>query len=439
MKKLSRIVSLALAVPLSIALAACSGSGPAAPATPGASTSAAAMTGKLTVWCWDPAFNIYSMNEAAKIYGKDHPGVTVDVVETPWDDLQTKLTTLAQSKETTQLPDIFLMQNNAFQKNVINYPDLFKDLSSSGVNFAEFPEGVTGYSTIDGVNYGVPFDSGTAITALRTDVIKEAGLTVADFTDITWTDFLAKGKQVVAKTKKPLLTGQAGSADLILMMLQSAGASLFDDKGNPTISGNEALLKAIDIYKELVKSKVLVEVNSWDEYIASIVNSNVGATINGVWILGSIQTAKDQSGKWAITNLPKMDGLTGATNYSANGGSSWAISSNANYALAADFLKSTFAGSTELYDTILPSSGALANWLPAGKSPVYAEPQVFFGNEAIFAKVVGYSALVPKNNTGAYYYEGRDNVSAAITKILNGTDPAAALDEAQKATEFAMK
>ena len=440
MKKLTKIVSLALALPLSIALAACSGSGPAAPASSGApSSSAAAMTGKLTVWCWDPAFNIYAMNEAAKIYGKDHPGVTVDVVETPWDDLQTKLTTLAQSKETTQLPDIFLMQNNAFQKNVINYPDLFKDFSKSGVNFSEFPAGVTGYSTVDGVNYGLPFDSGTAMTALRTDLLKEAGLTVADFTDITWSDFIAKGKEVKAKTKKPLLTGQAGSADLILMMLQSAGASLFDDKGQPTISGNEALLKAISIYKELVKSGVLVEVNSWDEYIASIVNGNVAGTINGVWISGSIQTAKDQSGKWGVTNLPKMDDLAGATNYSANGGSSWAISANANYDLAADFLKSTFAGSTEFYDTILPSSGAVANWLPAGKSPVYAQPLPFFGNDAIYAKVVGFSSQVPKNNTGAYYYEGRDAVSAAITKILNGTDPAAALDEAQKATEIAMK
>ena len=46
---------------------------------------------------------------------------------------------------------------------------------------------------------------------------------------------------------------------------------------------------------------------------------------------------------------------------------------------------------------------------------------------------------MPKNNTGVYYYEGRDAVSAAITKILNGTDPATALDEAQKTVEFAMK
>jgi lactose/L-arabinose transport system substrate-binding protein len=436
MNKLRKLAALALAVPLSIALAACSGGTTTAPSAPAAT---GPKSGTLTVWCWDPTFNIYAMKEAAKIYAKDNPDVKVDVKEVPWDDLQTKLTTLAQSKETKQLPDIFLMQNNAYQKNVINYPDLFADYGKSGVDFTQFPAGVTAYSTVDGVNYGLPFDSGTAITALRTDVLKDAGMTIDDFTDITWTDFITKAKQVKEKTGKALLSGQAGSSDMIMMMLQSAGASLFDEKGNPTISGNQALLKAIDTYKELVKAGVFVEVNSWDEYIGTFVNGNVAGTINGVWIMGSIQTAKDQSGKWAVTNLPKLDGLDGATNYSANGGSSWAISSNANYELASDFLNKTFAGSKELFETILPSSGAVANWLPMADSAVYSKPLDFFGGQPVFSKVLEFSKQVPKNNTGAYYYEGRDAVSAAITKILNGTDPAAALDEAQKTVEFAMK
>lgn len=441
MNKLKKLVTAAVLVPLSIALAACSG-GSGAPATSAAASTPAETgpkSGELTVWCWDPAFNVYAMKEAAKIYAKDNPDVKVNVVETPWDDIQTKLSTLAQSQEIDQLPDIVLVQNNAFQKNVINYPDLFTSVTDSGIDFTQFPEGVTAYSVIDGQNYGVPFDNGTAITALRTDVLKEAGLTIDDFTDITWSDFIAKGKQVKAKTGKPLLSGQAGSSDLITMMLQSAGASLFDDQGNPTITNNDALLKSIDVYQQLVKEGILVQVNSWDEYIGSFVNSNVAGTINGVWILGSIQTAKDQSGKWAITNLPKLDDVPNATNYSANGGSSWAVTANADKALATDFLAKTFAGSTELYDTILPSSGALANWLPAGQSKVYAEPQKFFGDQAIFAKVVDFSTRVPKNNTGAYYYEGRDAVSAAITKIMNGTDPTTALEEAQKTVEFAMK
>lgn len=391
----------------------------------------------LTVWTWDPAFNIYAMEEAEKIYQQDHPDFKLDIVETPWDDLQTKLTTLAQSQEFSELPDIFLMQNNAFQKNVINYPDLFTE-ATDAADFSEFPKAVVDYSTYDGVNYGVPFDAGTAIQALRTDVLAEAGYTVADFTDITWDDFLTKASDVLAKTGKPLLSGQAGSADTIMMMLQSTGASLFDADGNPTIADNEALEASIDMYTKLVKAGVFTEVNTWDEFIGTFVNGGVAGTIQGVWISGSIQTATDQAGNWGVTNLPKLDGVGDATNYSANGGSSWAISSNANVDLANDFLKSTFAGSTELYDTILPSSGAVANWIPAGDSEVYTQPVEFFGGQPIYADVVKFGADVPSNNTGAYYYEARDAVSAAITKIIGGADMDEALAEAQSTVEFAM-
>jgi len=422
--------TLALTLPMALVLSGCSGDG--------GGDGGGEDDNTLTVWTWDPAFNIYAMQEAEKIYQKDHPDFKLEIVETPWDDLQTKLTTLAQSQEFGELPDIFLMQNNAFQKNVLNYPDLFTDFSDSGVDFSEFPSGVTDYSVVDGVNYGLPFDAGTAIGAYRTDVLEQAGYTIDDFTDITWSEFLTKAEDVLAKTGQPLLSGQAGSSDTIMMMLQSAGASLFDADGNPTIADNDVLMDAIDMYTQLVKSGVFVEVNSWDEYIGTFVNGSVSGVITGVWIVGSIQTAEDQAGKWQITNLPKLDGVSGATNYSANGGSSWAISSNANVDLASDFLASTFAGSTELYDTILPASGAVANWIPAGGSDVYNQPSDFFGGQAIFAKVVEFGPKVPSNNTGAYYYEGRDAVSAAITKIIGGADPKAALAEAQSTVEFAM-
>ena len=430
MKRITKVATaVAMTLPLALVMSGCTGD---------TGNNGGGDDNTLTVWAWDPAFNIYALQEAEKIYQVDHPDFKLDIVETPWDDLQTKLTTLAQSQETDELPDIFLTQNNAFQKNVINYPDLFSDFSGSAVDFSEFPSAVADYSTVDGVNYGLPFDSGTAVQALRTDVLEEAGYTIADFTDITWDDFITKGKDVLAKTGKPLLSGQAGSSDTIMMMLQSAGASLFDADGNPTIADNDALDAAIDAYTELVTSGVYVEVNSWDEYIGSFVNGSVAGTIQGVWIVGSIQSAADQSGKWAITDLPKLDGVSGATNYSANGGSSWAISSNANVDLAQDFLASTFAGSTELYDTILPKSGAVANWIPAGDSEVYSQPSEFFGGQTIFADVVAYGADVPSNNTGVYYYEARDAVSAAITKIIGGTSKKDALDEAQSTVEFAI-
>ena len=51
-----------------------------------------ASSNELTVWCWDATFNIPAMEEAEKIYQKDHPDVNVNVVETSWEDIQTKLT-----------------------------------------------------------------------------------------------------------------------------------------------------------------------------------------------------------------------------------------------------------------------------------------------------------------------------------------------------------
>jgi len=70
---------------------------------------------------------------------------------------------------------------------------------------------------------------------------------------------------------------------------------------------------------------------------------------------------------------------------------------------------------------------------------VYSEPHEFFGGEPIFSQVIDFATQVPSNNTGAYYYEGRDAVSTAVTNILNGSDPATALEEAQGNVEFGMQ
>ena len=232
---------------------------------------------------------------------------------------------------------------------------------------------------------------------------------------------------------------QAGESDLLMMMLQSAGASLFDTEGNPDMVSNEVLKKVLETYAELVKSGVLVEVNDWDQYIGTMTSETVAGTINGCWILASIQTAEDQAEKWAITNMPKLDGVANATNYSNNGGSSWAVTENcANKELAYDFLASTFAGSVEFYETILPKSGALATYLPAGSSSVYAEPQAFFAGDTIYSKITEFAGKIPSNNTGVYYYEARDAVATALTNVVSGANVDSELKAAEDTVKFQM-
>ncbi|MBO1869936.1 extracellular solute-binding protein [Lachnoanaerobaculum sp. Marseille-Q4761] len=440
MKK--KILSVLMAGALcSTLLAGCGGTKEAptanSPAADNAATAADDNT--LTVWCWDPTFNINAMHEAEKIYQKDHPDFKLNVVETPWDDVQTKLSTAGASGDLSTLPDIFLMQDNAFWKNQISFPDAFADLSATkAFDFTQFAPSKLAYSTVDNVNYGVPFDNGTVIAAYRTDILEQAGYTIDDLTDIDWSKFIEIGKDVLAKTGKPLLACQTGSADLPMIMLQSTGSSLFDDKGDPNIVGNESLKKVLQTYKELNESGVMIFVNDWDHYISTMNTDVVAGVINGCWIMASMQAASDQSGKWAITNLPKMAGVGEQSNYSNNGGSSWAVAGNSKKKdLAADFLAKTFAGSTELYDNILPS-GALATWLPAGGTSAYSEKVEFFGGQEVYSLLTDFASKTPTNNTGVYYYEARDAVSIAATNIATGADVDSELKTAEDTVNFAM-
>lgn len=393
----------------------------------------------LTVWCWDPNFNIYAINKAAEIYAKDHDGFNVKVTEIQSDDIETKLTTAMSAGDLSTLPDIFLMQDNSFQKYATNYPDIFVDLADKGIDFTQFSEAKVAYSTLDGKNYGVPFDNGAAISCYRTDMLEEAGYTVDDFTDITWDDFMEKAKVVKEKTGQPLLTQQAGSTDIIMMMIQSVGASCFTEDGKANIVDNEAVKKAVEIYSQMVKDGTLLEVTDWDQYVASINNGTVAAVINGCWIMATVTAQDDQSGKWAITNMPKMEGVGEASNYSNNGGSSWAVTSNCKKPdLAVDFLKSTFGGSTELYDDLI-SKGALATWAPAGDSDVYNQEVPFFSNDKVYAKIVDFATKTPSNVTGPFYYDARDAIGVALSQITQqGTDIGTALQEAQDTVDFTM-
>ena len=460
--KMKKIMSFALIMAMGVTLlSGCGGSGgnggstakssatsKTASTTSASKTSSSAATGnftdngghELTVWCWDQSFNIYAMKEAEKIYQKKDPQFKLNIEEVRSDDVETKVTTAASSGDLSTLPDIFLMQDNSFQKYTSNFNDVFLGLNDSGINFKDFGEAKQAYSTLNGVHYGVPFDNGAVIGAYRIDILEIAGLTADDFKDITWSKFIELGKQVKEKTNTPLLTVTAGTNDLIMMMLQSAGSSMFKEDGSLNIVDNEVLRKALGIYQELYKAGVLVEVTDWDQYIAAIQRGSTAAVINGCWIIGSITAAKDLSGKWAINNMPRFDDVEGATNYSNNGGSSWAITSKSeNQKLAIDFLNTTFAGSVELYETILPSSGALATYLPAGKSDVYSKPQEFFGGKPIYSLITEFAGKIPSNITGTYYYDARNAVSVGLSNVIQkGANIEDELKAAQETVEFNM-
>ena len=390
----------------------------------------------LTVWCWDPNFNIYAMKQAEAEYQKDHPNFKLDIQENVYSDIETKLITAATSGDYSTLPDIFLMQDYSYHKDVTSFPDVFTDLTDSGIDFSTFSAGKLADSTVDGKNYGVPFNNGATIMAIRSDIVEEAGLTTDDFKDITWSQFMELAKTVKEKTDTPMLTTSGGS-ELVLEMLQSAGASPIVD-GEVKIADNEVLAQAVDVYATLVNEGYMTEYTDWDQYIASMNNGDAAGVINGCWIMSSIQAAEDQSGNWTIVNMPALDDVEGATNYANCGGASWAVSSNCeNTDLAFDFLKSTFGADVDLYDDLLVNAGAIASYLPAAESSVYQEASDFYGGQKVYADIVDFASQVPAFDCGAYYSDIRSALTDVVTNVVqNGADITEELQNAQDTVEF---
>ena len=396
------------------------------------------LSGTLTIWCWDN-FNVGAMERAKAIYESINPDATINIVETTSSDIQTLVQTYAMSNTLDALPDIFLMDDQVFAKYLQNYPQVFADLTNSGIDFSDFASAKVANSVAGGKNYGVPYDSNTVIACYRTDYLAQAGYSISDLTDITWDRFIEIGKDVKAQTGMPMLTNVQGEPDLLNMILQSAGISVFDENGNISLTDNEGLKVAMNVYMQLVNEGILEEQTDWSGYQGSINGGTVVGTINGSWICATIMSTdqEEQAGNWAVTNMPSLD-YTGATHYSAQGGSTWAISSSSsNYTLAVDFFQKTWCSSTEFYDSILTDLGAIATYLPAADSSVYAETVSYFGNEAIYSKIVSYGANIPNINKGIYWSEEKEALGVALQKVMAGTMTLDdAIKEAQETVEF---
>lgn len=395
----------------------------------------AAEDGKITIWTWDPMFNIAAMNEAKRMYAEINPDVEVVVEEVLSDDIETRVITAASAGDISNLPDIMLIQDNSAQKFVMSYPEVYADITGK-YDFEGFAAGKLAYSTVDGKNYGIPFDAGTVVGTYRTDYLEQAGYTVADLTDIDWDRFIEIGKDVKAKTGLPMLSGQAGAVDTILIMMQSCGTSMFNEDGSVNFVNNEKIQKVIEYYNTMVKEGIFIEVNTWDEYCGTLSNGSVVGTINGCWILGTIMGVPEQAGKWALTNMPKMPGIEGAVNYSNNGGSSWVFTNGTDIDLALDFMQ--LYRNVDFYNNILPKTSAIGTWAGAKEGSNYTAGNEFYNGDAIFAKIVDYTAQVLPNQTGAYYYDARDALGTAVTNYLNGGDLMTELGAAESDVNFAM-
>lgn len=424
---MKKLLSLFLTVVLVVSLGACS---KGKDTNGSAGDAASGEKAKITVWAWDPNFNIAIMEEAKARYCEVHPNVEIEIVDYAKDDLEQKLHTNLASGVTKGLPDIILIEDYNAQKYLQSYPGSFADLTGK-VKHSDFANYKTELMTMKDKIYGVPFDSGVAGFYYRTDILEKAGCKAKDLENITWDDFIRIAKEVKTKTGQAMIAADPDDGGLMRIMMQSAGQWYFDKEGNPNLVNNEALKEAVRIYSEIINSEFNKPTTGWGEWVGAFNKGEVASVITGVWITGSIKAEDSQAGKWSVAPVPRLN-IPNSKNASNLGGSSWyVVESSKSKAAAIDFLNETFGKDVDFYQKILFDRGAVGSYLPAQSGDAYVKEDEFFNGQKVYEEFSKWMTKIPPVNYGTYTYEADSAIFANIIDVYNGGSIDKALEKAQ--------
>lgn len=394
---------------------------------------------KITVWAWDPNFNIAAMKLAKEAYATEKPDAKIDLVEYAQADIIQKLNTGLNSGTTSGLPNIVLIEDYRAQSFLKAYPDAFYDMSSliKPENFAEYKIAPT---SLNGKQYGVPFDSGVTGLYVRTDYLKEAGYSPEDLMNADWDKFIEVGKAVKAKTGKYMLSLDPNDQGIIRIMIQSAGSWYLKEDGvTPNVKDNAALKEAFETYKKMMEANIVNVISDWSQFLAGFNSGDVASIPTGNWITASVKVEASQSGKWTIVPIPKMKNATSSVNASNLGGSSWYVLNVPGKEAAADFLAKTMGSNVELYQKLVKEIGVIATLKEASSGEAYKQGDDFFGGQKTIEDFAKWTQQIPRVNYGMHTYAVDDILIAEMQNYLSGGDLDKILADAQSQAEAQLK
>lgn len=388
----------------------------------------------ITVWCWDPNFNVAIMKEAGARYSKLHPDINLNVVDFAKQDLEQKLQTTLASGVTTSLPDIVLIEDYGAQKYLQSFPGAFAPLQDV-VDYSKFAPYKVQLMTVGDKIYGMPFDAGVTGLFYRKDYLEAAGYKPQDMQNITWDQYIEMGKRVEAKTGKKMLGLDVNDGGFIRILMQSGGQWYFDKDGHPNIEHNAALKAAVETEGKILADNIAKTTVGWNNWVATFTSGDVATVPIGVWITGTVKAQQDQAGKWGVAPIPRLS-IPGAVNASNLGGSSWyVLAASPEKADAIDFLNQIYGKDIDFYQKILVERGAVGTLTAARGGAAYEAPDPFFGGEKVWQNFADWLAKVPSVNYGVFTNE----VDAAIIAQLPAVAKGASVDDVLKTVSDQIK
>lgn len=392
---------------------------------------------EVTVWAWDPNFNIRALELAEAAY-EGETAIDLQIIENAQSDIVQRLNTGLSSGTTKGLPNIVLIEDYRAQSFLQSYPDAFYPLTDviEAGDFADYKIEATSYN---GEVYGLPFDTGVTGLYVRTDYLEAAGYSVSDLEDATWQDYIEIGKKIKETTGKHMLSLNPNDFNFVRMMVQSAGKWYFEADGKtPDLANNEALKEIFRVYKAMLDADIIKLNSDWSQYVGAFNSGDVATVPTGNWITPSVKAEASQSGLWHVAPLPRL-AVEGGTNVSNLGGSSWYVLNQDGKEAAAAFLAGTFGSNVGFYNTLLEEVGAIGTYKPGTVGEVFEKGDDFFGGQAITKQFTSWMVDIPAVNYGIHTYAIDDILKVEMQNYLKGQDLDAVMANAQAQAEMQLQ
>jgi len=324
------------------------------------------------------------MQKLSKTFETEHPDIKLNWVVLEENVLRQRLTTDIATQG-GQFDVLTIGMYEAALWGAKGWLEPMKDLPASYALDDVFPSVREGLS-VKGSLYALPFYAESSITYYRTDLFKDAGLTMPERP--TWEQIAGFAEKLTNKDKEQYgicLRGKAGWGEnmaLITTVANAYGARWFDEQWKPEFSGAE-WKNALNFYVDTMKKSGPpgASSNGFNENLA-LFNSGKCAIWVDASVAGSFVTDKTQS------KVADHVGFTYAPHQVTDKGSAWLYSwalAIPTSSKAKDAAKefSAWATSKE-YGELVAKTDGIANVPPGTRASTYSDAYM---SAAPFAKV----------------------------------------------------
>ncbi|MFI8393164.1 ABC transporter substrate-binding protein [Pseudomonas sp. NPDC078863] len=324
------------------------------------------------------------MQKLSKTFESEHPDIKLNWVVLEENVLRQRLTTDIATQG-GQFDVLTIGMYEAALWGGKGWLEPMKDLPANYALDDVFPSVREGLS-VKGSLYALPFYAESSITYYRTDLFKDAGLTMPERP--TWEEIAGFAEKLTQKDKEQYgicLRGKAGWGEnmaLITTVANAYGARWFDEQWKPEFSGPE-WKNALNFYVNTMKKSGPpgASSNGFNENLA-LFNSGKCAIWVDASVAGSFVTDKTQS------KVADHVGFTFAPHQVTDKGSAWLYSwalAIPTSSKAKDAAKTFSAWATSKeYGELVAKTDGIANVPPGTRASTYSDAYM---NAAPFAKV----------------------------------------------------